>query len=572
MCIGQRKNLRHWRNIAHERRSEEHPKFSDQCDQLEIFPNYLPDSNINEEENNNSLLEKQLDIFQDESLSDQFHFFPTEEEAISCTSAKVVDDKCPVICLQSARRRNTSILESSTVSNVKERTQFNAIKTDQQSRKISSLQLQRMKMKKRRFIETVNKIMNRQMIGQLVRKLDRHKLTKDFVFSLQAMARGDIPVNNIPHLAHLETMRFHRCRDSRRMWYSNKMKKFWHCFYKVGGGPPLRLLSGPKGIGINNYEPSACRINFAVPSTNTIRNFDKSDSPKIISPSIFNPIIEKIAETISNTPKEFILSYDGKSVGTGLKGDNCGDVDLWGFESEPNLKEAEDRVKEENIIIENFNRKFREENYSDSKEPIQEIVTIMTSRIRDIRKIIDKCKKTEIKYTKADIENPKYKDKHQYTIQGAQYLADNCRAIIRRALNVNRELCEILSYINETHELYNTTGIVHFHEQPNLKILMDPEEVSDFLEENDNTIYVKQRTEIWAKIREMCSVTGSTMHKALGLNTLQDQKLHYDIKFRGKEQPAPTEEVKKMLNYGTENEVTIHFINLQIFVFLEICY
>ena len=46
------------------------------------------------------------------------------------------------------------------------------------------------------------------------------------------------------------------------------MKKFWHCFYKVGGGPPLRLLSGPKGIGINNYEPSACRINFAVPSMN----------------------------------------------------------------------------------------------------------------------------------------------------------------------------------------------------------------------------------------------------------------------------------------------------------------
>ena len=205
------------------------------------------------------------------------------------------------------------------------------IETDPQSRNISSLQLRRMKMKKKKFIDTVNKIMNRQMIGKLVRKLDRHKLTKDFVFSLQAMARGDISVNNIPHLAHLETMRFHRCRDSRCMWYSNKMKKFWHWIYKVGGGPPLRLLSGPKGIGINNYEPSACQINFAVPSTNTIRNFDKSDSPKIIGPSIFNPIIEKIAETISNTPKEFILFYDGKSVGTGLKGNNCGDVRFVGI-------------------------------------------------------------------------------------------------------------------------------------------------------------------------------------------------------------------------------------------------
>ena len=121
MCIGQRKNLQCWRNITHEKPSDEYPKFSDEGDQLEIFPNYLPHWNINEEENINSLLEKQLDIFQHGSSSDQLHFFPTEEEAISCTSAKVVNDKCPLICLQSARRRNTSILESSTVSNGKEK-------------------------------------------------------------------------------------------------------------------------------------------------------------------------------------------------------------------------------------------------------------------------------------------------------------------------------------------------------------------------------------------------------------------------------------------------------------------
>ena len=55
----------------------------------------------------------------------------------------------------------------------------------------------------------------------------------------------------------------------------------------------------------------------------------------------------------------------------------------------------------------------------------------------------------------------------------------------------------------------------------------------------------------------MCAVTGSTMHKALGLSTLQEQKFHYDMKFHGKEPPAPTEEVQKMLKYGTENEVSI---------------
>ena len=238
---------------------------------------------------------------------------------------------------------------------------------------------------------------------------------------------------------------------------------------------------------------------------------------KLYPPSIFHPIIDKISKSVSNTLKEFILSFDGKSVGTGLKGDNCGDVDLWGFEFEPSLKNEEGRLKKENIIIEQFNKKFRAENYSACQETVVKIVAIMTSRIKDIRKIIDKCKKTEIKYTKADMENPKYKDKHRYTIQGAQYLVHNCRAIIRRALYVNRELCEILAYINKTHELFNPTGIIHFHEQPNLKILMEPHDIRNFFEENDDT--VKQRTVIWERIRKMCTVMGSTMHNALGLST-----------------------------------------------------
>ena len=137
--------------------SDEDPKFSDEGDQPEIFPNYLPHSNINEEENINSLLEKQLDIFQHESSSDQLHFFPTKEEAISCTSAKVGNDKCAVICLQSARIRNTSILESSTVSSGKEKRQFNTSKTDPQSKDISSLQLRRMKMKKKKLLTLLTK-------------------------------------------------------------------------------------------------------------------------------------------------------------------------------------------------------------------------------------------------------------------------------------------------------------------------------------------------------------------------------------------------------------------------------
>ena len=416
--------------------------------------------------------------------------------------------------------------------------------------------------KKKKINGIVDKLMNRELLTDLVRNLDKHNLSKDFFFLVKSMAEGNLPVDTIPHLAHLETVRFHQIKDSRRMWYSKKMKKIWHCFYKVGGGPPLRLLSGPKGAGNMNYKPSSCNINFAVPSANTIRAVDTSESAKFLPPSIFHPVIRKISQSIGNKLKEFILSYDGKSVGTGLKGDNYGDVDLWGFEYEPNLKLAEERLEKENEIIMQFGSDFRQGKYSECQNSMEDLFAIITSRIKDIRKIVDKCRKTELKYKKADLENPKYKEKHQYTIQNAQYLSDNCRAIMHRALNVNCDLCNISAHINQTQKLINHTGIVHFHEQPNLKILMDPHDISDFFEECDDTVFVKQRTEIWKRTRDMCAVTGSTLHKAIGLGTLQQQKDHFDQKFKGKQEPEVSEEVKKMMDYGTENEVLFSFILL----------
>ena len=103
----------------------------------------------------------------------------------------------------------------------------------------------------------VKKLMDTKMLHNLFKKLDEKNLTTDFLYSIRAMSSGHIPVDTIPHLAFLDSVRFKCIKFSRNMTYSRKMKKFWHCFYKVGGGPPLRLLSGLKGTGDNNLETSS---------------------------------------------------------------------------------------------------------------------------------------------------------------------------------------------------------------------------------------------------------------------------------------------------------------------------
>ena len=578
LCVGQNKNLRRRRTLnvsisegnSTKNCCDEHPS------QLKYQRTMSPDneSNFSDESTND-----QIDIFQFESaesectsktippsklikeeFKDQLVIFPYE--------AEIPKNDCAILLTETPSRKIPVYSSRITKKSLLQCAMFNprnsARETTNLVQKLAPLKKcvrhpsasWKLRRTNRKINECVNKLLNRQMMTNLVKKLETNNLTEDFVFSLQSMARGKLPIDTIPHLAHLEMMRFHRITDSRRMWYCQKMKKFWHCFYKVGGGPPLRLLSGPKGIGNQSYQPSNCQINFAVPSTNTIRSCDQGESPKFMPPSIFRPVIKKIGESITNNCKEFILSYDGKSVGTGLKGEREGDVDMWGFESDPNLHLAERRLCEEIDLIDKFFKEFSTKNFSACQESIQDLIKVFTFRIKDIRKIIDKSKRTELKYTKADSENPKYKDKHQYTIQGAQYLAANCRAIIQRALNVNRELCEIAANVNDTKEMLNLTGFLYFKDQPNLKILLEPEDIVDFFEECDDTVYVKQRSTIWKKIRQMCSVTGSTLHKAIGLGTLQDQKDHFEHKFRGKEEPLPTADIQEMLDYGTENEVS----------------
>ena len=579
LCLGQSKGLRR-RRLLMTVKLNEMAKINNH-NQLDIFEQEINNHNqldIFEQEINNH---NQLDIFEQEifhdcTLVNCLDIFPSEpvqltqgnefqSETINSYDNKYdkhleifdYEKSNSTIQIDSARITTSPVINY-ILTNRRKETQRDSTEREPINPPIN-INRHEVTASAKKINNIVDKLMDRDMLKKLVTNLEKKNLTKDFLYSVQGMSEGILPVDSIPHLSHLETVRFHRIKDTRRMWYSKKMKKFWHCFYKVGGGPPLRLLSGPKGSGSHNYEPSMCNINFAVPSINTIRSCDRSVFSKIIPPGIFFPVIENISKSTNDKQKEFILSYDGKSVGTGLKGRDCGDVNLWGFESEPNLKKAHERLEEENDLINKLGVDFHESDYVNCLETIHKVIAVFTGRIKNIRKIIDKCKKIELKYQKADLENPKYKDKHQYTIQGAKYLADNCKAVIHRALNVNRELCDIASHINRTQEMLNRTGIMYFHQQPNLRILLEPDEISDFFDECDNTVYVKQRSEIWKRIREHCAVTGSTLNKAIGLGTLQDQKDHYDYKFGNKQPPEPPSHIQEMLNYGTENEVCAIF-------------
>jgi hypothetical protein len=65
---------------------------------------------------------------------------------------------------------------------------------------------------------------------------------------------------------------------------------------------------------------------------------------------------------------------------------------------------------------------------------------------------------------------------------------------------------------------------------------------------------VKQRSDKWLEIRKSATVTGSTLFQALGLDALKKQREYCDDSVCGQDKKKVSEDVQKMMNYGTENE------------------
>ena len=86
-----------------------------------------------------------------------------------------------------------------------------------------------------------------------------------------------------------------------------------------------------------NYNPQFGEFNFPVPSVPTFKKLHIG-YPSEIPVSFVKQSLD-IAEKKALQGCEFILSFDGKLIAPGCKGDSKGDCDLWGTEGPPNLSQ-----------------------------------------------------------------------------------------------------------------------------------------------------------------------------------------------------------------------------------------
>ena len=94
------------------------------------------------------------------------------------------------------------------------------------------------------------------------------------------------------------------------------------------------------------------------------------------------------------------------------------------------------------------------------------------------------------------------------------------------------------------------------------------------LDRDENSQFVKQRSNKWFALRKQARVTGSTLNSVLCLDMLAKQKDHHYVYVHRRKPPPVSAALQKKFDYGTKNKIntTSTLISTIVPVYLPACY
>ena len=135
-------------------------------------------------------------------------------------------------------------------------------------------------------------------------------------------------------------------------------------------------------------------------------------------------------------------------------------------------------------------------------------------------------------------------------------------------LQLNIDICSILGQLNGSSCCVAENKYVKLQKQPNFFGLLPSEYVSCHmnLEIEPNTKYCSQYSTLWWKLCKKAIITGSTLYKGLGFETLKAEREHINIFVKNRPTPQVPPEVQKYMEFGKNNKA--HAISTLVSTFL----
>ena len=403
------------------------------------------------------------------------------------------------------------------------------------------------------------------ILEKLSAVLYSHGQQKDFSNLLTNIALRKIDPQNICWLLNLHLARLTSVSTTTLMRWDQCVVEFFSVIYILFGASAINVLRGPmnfselvmekmeKGL----FDPLKARINLPIPSVTTLRSLG-TGYPKQVPAGLVEHTLD-IAEVAAQNGCQYILSFDGKMVAKGFKGDTFGDIDLWGIEKPISLQSSLRLVQQNINAAKRIDTALSSSKLFSHIQNLHTLVNHVSRRIKTLRSRISGEHYLRLKLVKlAHNQDMDRRKQFAYRMQ-LSYLNEHsarCDSNIGRCLHVNHRILTTLAATRRNSSVFAESKVVLLHEQNNAFHLLPTEIVRNSfdLSLTANSDIVKQRSEEWFRMRKDVKVTGSTLHNALGLESLADLKQHHYQFIKKRQRPPFPEEVQKRLDYGKENE------------------
>ncbi|WAR15144.1 hypothetical protein MAR_005249, partial [Mya arenaria] len=402
------------------------------------------------------------------------------------------------------------------------------------------------------------------VIQKLSKDGDLHLTMLEF---FKQISDDKFPLNNIAFLLWSEIVHWFDQPNTSRMRYCDDTKQFWKTGWRLFGSRFVHFMSGFKnkneimqGISQKSqHSPTTSNVNFAVPDIKILRSFDPYENADRIHPGILNDAISKLGKKIGHVSA--CLTFDGKKLKQGLTKES-GDVDLLGFEDGETLEERrsvlQKTMTELNVLSASISMQCKRRTHisdmpkelkSNMKNVLVHSLKRLSSGMNEMEQLKKKKEYAKEKLIERGGDSNWRNGKFSYAISAILGYMHDITAFTKKAGDVIKDICIIVSALNGS--TFVDDIYVDIKSMDTYKAIEELSSVST----SPSTRLVKQRSEEWFQIRSAAKVTGSTLHKCLGLDGLKSQKEYLEKVICGLPENDFPENVKQAMKHGEESEI-----------------
>ena len=393
------------------------------------------------------------------------------------------------------------------------------------------------------------------------KKIEEYGQIEKFIKLVEAIATGKLSPTNLAWKCALDMGVLSMCTSTTNMRYDKDCVEFFSLFNLMFGASAINVLRGTAHFSSivedtsekGKYDPCTGNYNFPIPLVNTLKKVS-TGCPTDISVSFIEQSLE-MAQEQAKCGEQFVIGFGGKMVAQGCKWDCDGDVNLWGHKK-PMIGSCVRNLNLHKQCVCDIDFPSKEHNISKHRSTLTRLTLHVSHALKQLYGHMSYSFYQCQKLVRLATDNPDNVMRYNTQMSFLHQNSSECEGVFRHGLDVQDDILRCLALLSGWNE---TDEKITLSTMPNCFQLLEPSDICGFinLKDENNYHFVKQRSEEWFTIRQTTCVTGSTLYKAIGLDTLQHQKDHHYTYVCRRCLSAPDSDLAKRLQHGTENEVNI---------------